>query len=534
MNRNFKSKKDASPLTTSTESESFDTWTVITDKSKELTREEIPSPPPTPEKSEEEDESSEDAVRVEVLQASVDKLENRYSELDDISDGISIISDCESVGRMSPHPELRKHLSELNMRFVDVLQPSLRMTNSAGDNTSRFYEGSSERSSDVFHQVEPLLENNRKSRRASERQMANSPDFQPTLRSGLRGLFYVGAFLGVLAFISKLKYESALGTNSDVLNQKIDDLELKNNLMRAEIDILSKQVNYLTTLSENQKYSTSNKPKSKPSREKKMKVWPGNGNNIEEVVISPDDLKTPYKCEGPNNMDVAGMCVELPRAGESIVDSLGEKVRFVIEESDHFTNFEKVFDKLVKLTDNPFSGNDEKPTATQGTERLQKPKESTYTPHEHKPDKYESRKYENDQPTDKSDRKKNEKDQKLDKHDNESKKYENKRKNFKKQQNFDDSGESKERYRRGDRSNEDFNGSGERFKKSKDYKKYDKYSSAEHENAKRNADGEWHEKLMHHRETSRKNNDKHRHDNNWYIERGDSREQARVTDQKYR
>ncbi|XP_055843454.1 uncharacterized protein DDB_G0283697 [Episyrphus balteatus] len=532
MNKDLKSKEDASPLTTSTESETFDTWTVITDKTTDLIPQEIPSPPPTPEKVDEEDEEdeiAEDAVRVEVFKATDDQLENRYNDIDDLSDGISIISECESVGRISPHPELRKHLSELNMRFVEVIPPSLRMTNSAGsDSTSRNYEASSEHSSDVFHQVEPLLENNRRPRRSSC-QLTDTSDFQPTLRSGLRGLFYVGALLGVLAFISKLKYESVHGTNTDVLNQKINDLELKNNLMRAEIDILAKQVNYLTTLSENKKYSSSssNKPKSNPSsKEKKVKVWPGNGNIIEEVEVNPKEFKTPYKCDGHNNVDIAGMCIELPKTSENVVDSLGEKVRTVIEENEHFANFEKIVDKVVKMTENPFGEKVDKPREAPDSERVNpkeyQPKKNDYTPHEHKPDKYEGKKYDNEGK----------------KYDNEGKKYDNKRESFKKHKkndddDDDDSGESKERYRR-DRSSEDFNGSGERYKKSKDYKKYDKYSSSEYENAKRDADGQWHEKLMQHRENARKNSDKHRHDKNWYIERGDSREQARVTEQKYR
>lgn len=530
-------EKTATPLTTSADSESFDTWTVINDKADDLTTHNIPSPPPTPKKRTI-TEDAEDAIQVETLNNSDDVLDNRYTEIDDLSDGISIISECESVGRISPHPELRKHLSELNIRFGDVLQPSIGISNSVCDATSQNYEASSEHSSENTHQVEQVKENTRRNRKSS-RQLVESPsDLQPTIQIGLRGLFYVGALLGILAFLSKLKYESVLGSNTNVLSDKINDLELKNNLMRAEIDILSKQVRYLTTLSENEKYSTSNKQKSNASKEKKFKVWPGNGDTIENVEVDEKDLKTPFKCAGQNNIDIAGMCLNTPKKGESIVDYVGEKVRNVLEDTDHFANLEKVVDKVVKITGNPFNVNKaaEKPLETTEKPETVQPKDDDFTPHEHKSEKHESKKYEKYDNREKESYKK---------HKNYNNSGEHKE-GYRKSRSDNDSGERKEHYRKNrsdseerkeryskDRSSEDHNESGENYRKSKDFKKFYKYSE-EHENAKRESDSNWHEKLMQHRENSRKNNDKQRHDKNWYIERGDSRESARASDQRHR
>lgn len=630
MNKSPISKEDA--LTTSTESETFDTWTVITNQPTNLISEKIPSPPPTPDKMEPDTESTEDALRVEILSInenddqSVIRFTNqsqarannslflffdRYVDSDDLSDGISIISECDSIGRISP--QLRKHVSELNMRFVDVIESPLRMTRSVagGDATSRFYEASSEHSSDGFHHMEPLMENNRRKPRASRQLADSSTHSRPTLR--IKGLFIIGALLGILALVSKQRYEAMLGnTNTAEPYPKIDELELQHHLMRAEIDILAKQVNYLSAIAEELKYFDFNK--SKNSKQKKMKVWPGNGNIVEDIEINPKDLKKPFKCNGHNNVDIAGACIEIPNSAESLVDSLCEKVRTVIEESEQFGKIEKIVDTTAKTTEKDDDAIEENSKPSPKESQQNQPEN---TPQEHKSDnkkydkkrepikrqknvdhsdesreqyhrkdrssedtggsgerlkkskdhkKYDKYEYENakkdadekivdktakptgrlekDDDTTQEDSKPSPKESQKNKpeytpHEHKSDKYENKkydskRETLKKHKNDDHSGESGEKYHRKDRSSEDFDDSGERIKKSKDHKKYDKFSSGEYEKAKKDADGQWHEKLMKHRENSRKTNDKQRRDKNWYIERGDSREQARATEEKYR
>lgn len=118
----------------------------------------------------------------------------------------------------------------------------------------------------------------------------------PTLvQNGLTAVFYVGATLAILAFIGRLKNPEwqVLGGDkpSAELEQRLVDLEMQNNLMRAEIDIMSKQLNYLSGQGQSQSQSQHQQSQPQGRKPKTFKAWPGNGNSVDPVDITKQDLK---------------------------------------------------------------------------------------------------------------------------------------------------------------------------------------------------------------------------------------------------
>lgn len=494
-----KSTSDASPLTTSSEPESFDTWTMITSKIADAISNDIPSPPLTPEEPLQEDEpDTENELDEDVVKHS----NNRQSEVEDISDGISIISECESVGRISPHPELRKHLADLNTKLDDVIEPTLRNRKSSKTNELSL-DVNSHQSADTFHHVKPLVKKNRRSRKNSEQNLEIYSDdgFARPLRYMYNILVICAIVILFTVTFSHIREHKAI---KEELNKKIFDLELRNSILSAELINLR---GYIESLGKTQKETTHDRPNSNSSKkkEKKTKVWSGAGEPIESFDFPETNSKESVKCE-PNGIYIDGKCTETPLP-DTNTDYDDDKP---ISESY------RKFLRSQGLTDNDIIKLYSEEVAKKFGKRQQKKNENT--PREHHSGKYDGKKDEKYEKRGKEFYKKHKH------HDGSGDKQER----YRKERSGDDSGESYERYSK-EKSDEDFNGSGRRYKNSKDNKKFNKHSSSDYENVHIDDDDhDWLEKRMEHRANARKHDDKHRHDNNWYIERGDSREEARI------
>uniref|UniRef100_A0A1I8N8A6 Uncharacterized protein n=1 Tax=Musca domestica TaxID=7370 RepID=A0A1I8N8A6_MUSDO len=296
------------------------------------------------------------------------KMQESMQEADDFSDGISIISETESNGRISPHPYLRDHLHDLNVKFAtlptqdeediirSVQQPIIIPR--AAEQQLRQRTG---RSAEV-----PANENNDEDDKSNDKavQMASSQTvaelgtITPLVKRGLQGIFYVGVALALLSLIGRLRNPTWSSTNpsSTELEQKLNDMELQNNLMRAEIDLLNKQVKYLSNLNEQQRKPDKYKGhyESQPYEGKKFKAWSGNGDSLRPVEITKEDLRKPYKCPDGSFKEFAGMCVETKGNQPNIVEQFGQVVEDYKQQSETLQAFEKVAEDLHGLTENPF------------------------------------------------------------------------------------------------------------------------------------------------------------------------------------
>lgn len=411
-------------------------------------------------------------------------VEDADTQAEDVSDGISIISDCESTGRISPHPFLREHLNELSFKF-DAGHELPLLGNLPELNTGQEIR---ERRRAAGLQLDDAAP----SAAASAASSVLGYRLPPLVQNGLTAVFYVGATLAILAFIGRLRNPEwqVLGGGKPIadLNQRMVELELQNNLMRAEIDIMSKQLLYLNSMAG----QGQGQGQGQARKLKTFKAWPGNGNSGDPVDITKADLKRPYKCPNGNYVEIAAMCMEMKPHAESLVDEIGNVVNDVLQQSPAFQNFEKVTERLGTL-----AGKDAPPTETDTP--TGKPTVGASEPskafHAHG-EKLRA------PPIDNGNRYPN--------MDASKERYKTKY-NQKRQEHKHD---SKERYNR---------------------KYLDKSKEQQHGRKQRHGDnddsgsGEWHERMMQHREQSRQRNEQ-KHNHNWYIERGGSREQIRSSE----
>ncbi|TMW49850.1 hypothetical protein DOY81_005066 [Sarcophaga bullata] len=576
---------------TSTESsDTFDSWTLLSDKDKpkavdslddSVNRIEILKASDHGEQEDEEEASEED----DKAHKNHEGAQKQDSLNDDLSDGISIISESESVGRISPHPYLRDHLHDLNLKFSlsdhidDSILERMRMReemeiaasvpltpasapvpvtvpSSNGDQHLRQRRKSSSSSNTTD-------EANRALQKASQTVAPLHTNLPPIVRKGLQGIFLIGVGLAILALIGKIvnpTWQHLPKVDSTVKNaeleQKVNDMELQNNLMRAEIDLLNKQVKYLSSLNDPyQQQQQQQHGKYKNYKDSKtFKAWSGNGDTLKPVDISKEDLRKPYKCPDGSFVEIANMCMEQRPKGEpSLIDQLGKVMGDLKEKSELFKTFEEVAEELQGFQDNPFEQiipnvPQNKPIYEAAEDLNQKlPYNEKYQKNRPKGEDYHSSapykqhkqgKYDDDSKEYKKsfgkDYKKDSKESRF--RDNSKERGEWKGNKF--------NNNSKERKYRKDNSKERFNKqfddddshenskenhSKERNNNSKQKRKYDKNDSDEHYN------GEWQTNYMKHRENLRKTNEQKYQDNkNWYIKRGDSRENKRSGEKFYR
>lgn len=478
------------------------------------------------------------------------------------------------MGRISPHPYLRDHLQDLNLKFSlsehmdDIVLNKIR-DDMENDTTPLIHIENQEPEQQLRQRrrssAEVQTETEQKALQKASQTVAVSTGLTPFVKRGLQGIFYVGVGLAILALIGKIihpTWQPLAGDNGSPsaaeLEQKVNDMELQNNLMRAEIDLLNKQVKYLSSLNEQHqqkpgKYKEFKEPKT-------FKVWSGNGDTLKPVDITKQDLRKPYKCPDGSFVEIANMCVEQKgRQDPSIVEQFGQVVEDFKQQSEAFKTFEKVAEELQGFQDNPFEQLQEvfaeqvnKPSKNKPiyqtpedfeqqnlpykenypTKPLAKGEES-YKPHEHhsqRKEEYDSRNFkESKKYFGREDNKQskefkkygksetypdNSKEWKSDRYNNNSKE-----KKYHKQKDFKDSPENSKE-----------NQSREKFNKQK--RKHDK----NHHHDDDDESGEWQEKYMKHREQQRKQNEqKYQQDNkNWYIKRGDSRENKRSGEKLYR
>lgn len=300
---------------------------------------------------------------------------------DDLSDGISIISESESNGRLSPHPYLRDHLHDLNLKFATAA------TQDEEDTLYKLKDDTPMHASFPTPVIVPATEEQQirqRPVRSLARESTQEDDqrkavqmvasqtavelcnIPPMVKRGLQGIFYIGIALAILALIGRMRTPSSWDSSSPSsaeLQQKVNDMELQNNLMRAEIDLLNKQVKYLSTLNDPQQQQQYHKKmgKNKGHYEeatsyegKKFKAWSGNGDSLRPVEITKDDLKRPYKCPDGSFREVAGMCMENRPNDPNIVEQFEQVVDDFKQQSETMQAFEKVAQDLHVLTENPF------------------------------------------------------------------------------------------------------------------------------------------------------------------------------------
>ncbi|KAH8408920.1 hypothetical protein KR009_003750, partial [Drosophila setifemur] len=401
---------------------------------------------------------------------------------DDISDGISIISDCESTDRISPNLFLREPLSDLG--FGD-LPPTPIVLGASSSGVQELKELHRRRELELLHEPDHLEEEPEQERKLKQRRrQASAPvvrshlevimgsSFMPPLvQNGLTAVFYVGATLAILAFIGKLRHPEwqVLGDKPLAeLERRVGELELQNNLLRAEIDIMSKQLQYLGSGS-----GQEGGRRSMRTKERTFKAWPGNGNSVDPVDITKADLKHPFKCPDGQFVEIAAMCLEnkQPQA-ESLADEIGGAVNDVLQQSRAFRNFEKATEKLSAL-----EGADARP---QGQPSASKER---FKPKFHKePSSQEAKQHQQ---------------------------------HHHRRPGRGRSAEDDRSKERGQRKHQDHH-SRERFNKNR----------KKQEDNDDSGSGEWHERMMQQRENARHKHAQKRN-NNWFIERGDSREKMR-------
>lgn len=450
-------------------------------------------------------------------------MEDADAQAEDVSDGISIISDCESTGRLSPHPYLRDHLNDLNFSELPPLNPML-----GSELRARVHRlDSLERDESAHATAAAATVATRSVMSNSDVSIVAGYRLPPLVHTGLTAVFYVGVTLALLAFVGRLRNPEwqVLGVGGGgagvkslaELEQRVRELELQNNLMRAEIDIMSKQLNYLNALAgqgQGQAQAHSNGGGGAGRKAKTFKAWPGNGNTVDAVDITKEDLKRPYKCPDGKFVEIAAMCMESnqlklkktkrtnekePHA-ESLVDEIGNVVADVLQQSPAFQQFEKVTERLGTP-----------PQQQQQQEQPgQQPKGSAI--HAHAGDAGEEGASDGPVPVPP---------------------YAKSHKHY---------DTSRERYHQHNKKRTDHSSSRDKSYEHGSKERYArKYAAAaaaadrskeQRQKQRRTRDtddsgsGEWHERLMQHREHTRQRNEQKR-TQNWYIERADSREQKR-------
>ncbi|KAH8387322.1 hypothetical protein KR093_006296 [Drosophila rubida] len=477
------------------------------------------------------------------------------AQAEDFSDGISIISDCESTGRLTPSPTPRALLNDLNTSFeLGNDLPPTPNHHAAHSQQLRMRRQQLQEAQDTTDGDQPKQP-------AAVAELNTPPQSNSVMgyrlpavvQSGLTAVFYVCCTLAMLAFVGRLRNPEwqMLGDDKQLaqLEQRLVDLELQNNLMRAEIDIMSKQLNYLSGQPHAQPPASSSST-FQGRKLKTFKAWPGNGNSGDPVDITKQDLKRPYKCADGKFVEIAGMCVESKPHAESLADEIGNVVNDVLQQSQAFHNFEKLTEQLGTLagagddeaSETPstaFHAHDENANtynANRGKERYQGKKWSNEQQARFKSNEYEAkrraaRSNSNEHDSDENGNE-NSKERKQRDKSNEHTRYKSN------EHDSDENENSKERKQR-DKSNEHSKEhtrykSNEHDSKERHHKKYadkskERYGKKQQQHRKQHDDddsGEWHERMMQHRENARQHQDQKRN-NNWFIERSSNREQRR-------
>ncbi|XP_023035276.1 putative uncharacterized protein DDB_G0282129 isoform X2 [Drosophila willistoni] len=449
---------------------------------------------------------------------------------DDISDGISIISDCESTERISPHPFLSDHLNEL-LHFNDLSTPIVLTTSSssqAPDQQPEENQLKQRRHENAPNEDDDgeSLSNNDKNLMVRQQTSSALSGYQrlPNLvQSGLTAVFYVGVTLAILAFIGKLRHpewengNGESGKSMSNLERRLEDLELQNNLMRAEIDLISKQLQYLSS---DQGPTQQQQQQQQGRKAKTFKAWSGNGDAGQPVDITKEDLKRPFKCQDGNYVEFAAMCLESKKTtaehAESLVDEIGNVVNNVLQQSQTFQRFEKVTDRLAASTNVDGNANNGDEIGSDFSKKQQQQRQKNIN------------KYSSESPQTA---------QSGSHHQHQHSREEQQSKFYKKQRYAANSKEndSKERYKKKfykEHDDSDEHRSQQRGKKPRRMSKEDDDDDDDDDDNNNNSgSGEWHQQMMQHREQSRKRNQRN-NNNNWYIERGDSREQKRSGETK--
>uniref|UniRef100_A0A0K8UYV2 Uncharacterized protein n=2 Tax=Bactrocera latifrons TaxID=174628 RepID=A0A0K8UYV2_BACLA len=520
------SSTDDESITTSTESDSVETWTLVNDKNKKKERNSLSeiladtnnkidiltnfNDSPTPENKE--------------IQRNNDYQADDDSNVDDISEGISIISESESAGRASPLA-IEANLTSVNLNdYQENISPNSRLRLPIHIPQSSYLLSPTENNEDK-NSLRQRRKRHSSSCEIQERKEFNpnvisslvERSLHPLVRHSLKGAFFICVCLAILSFIGKLYNPDwqpwIVSKNLSVLEERLTNLELKNNLMRAEIDILSKQVNYLSSLWEkgkNIRNDFENVQKSQhrhykqddelplKQKSKTFNAWSGNGDNLDPVQITKNDLKKTYKCTDGNFREVAGMCIERTESNIKNMDDIFKKVDDVMVEQ---------FLESIELL--------KKDSRTDETIKLDEPS---------------SKVNQNENYMYKQGRNSNKRDQYTTENKYETKKHWKQRRRLysEEDKNIDDYGEgsgrkklnSKEKFgKRLKEHSEEHTMSKGRFYKDRNFDE----NSAE----RTPTSGEWHGKLMKQREAARNENEIRQRRKNWYIERGNEREKMR-------
>lgn len=293
------------------EPETFDTWTIITDPLNNLNKSET--------------NGYNNGNRIEILKDNVEVKENytdrteiKYEKvpenIDELSDGISIISDCESAGRSSPIPLYdsdRNYYEKENNEFVNKTSYETIITSiSTKQNLSEATVNRNVNNCVNRCCQDISYENNK----VPITKISPSSSSVFTIRN-ISLIFYISVSIAIVGFVGKIKYPEWGNTlQEEVINQRVGDLELQNNLLRAEIDILSKQVQYLNKETEmhSNSFTTDSVKKHNDNtnyiKKEKIKVWPGNG-RIQRTEIPKEALKLPHSCD-QSDENTEGVCID--------------------------------------------------------------------------------------------------------------------------------------------------------------------------------------------------------------------------------
>lgn len=518
---------DDESITTSTESDSVETWTLVNDKNKRK----------------EKDSSSEILAdtnnKIDILKkcndsptsenkeihGNIDYRSDDDSNVDDISEGISIISESESAGRASPL-EIEANLTSVNLndyqenisrnsrlRLPIHIPQSSYLLSSTGNSA----EESSLKQRRIRHSSSSEIQEAKELNKNVGSSLVDR-SVHPLVRHSLKGAFFICVGFAILAFIGKLCNPDwqpwLVSKNLSVLEEKLTNLELKNNLMRAEIDILSKQVNYLSNLWERGKNIRNDFEKVQKSqhrhykqadelpmkqKSKSFKAWSGNGDNIDSIQITKNDLKKTYKCaDGDGNFrEIAGMCVERTESNIKNIDDIIQKVDDVV--------VEQILEGIELLKE--VSGTDETINIDEPISKVD-PSENYMYKQSRNSNKREQYTSEN-------------------KYDAKTHWKQHRHLYTEEDDDIDAYGEgsgrkktnSKERFGKRYKERSEEHMSKSRFHKDRNFDK----TSAE----RTSTSGEWHGKLMKQREAARNENEIRQRRKNWYIERGNEREKMR-------
>ncbi|XP_037723622.1 uncharacterized protein LOC119555968 [Drosophila subpulchrella] len=411
-------------------------------------------------------------------------------QADDISDGISIISDCESTDRISPNLFMREPLlgdlgfGDLPTSSVELIAP---IPISTGQQLKEYPERDEVQVQESTNIVRSKFE----------------LELPPLVQNGLTAFFYVAATLSILAFVGKLRNPEwqVLGEDKPLveLERRVGELELQNNLLRAEIDIMSKKLQYLLGSGQDgmQRQGAGR------AKGKTFKAWPGNGDNVSPVDITKADLKQPFQCPDGRFVEIAGMCVENKQHLDELTDEIGSVVNDVLQQSGAFHKFEKITEKLGSFAGDESENVDAKAGPRAGNYQPKMDGPETVTSHgqssklaDGSKDRFRPKQYKQEQQS--SHERKHRRQEQDHSHSKEhaKKKY------------YDQSSNNRGRYNK--KSNEHSN-----------------ENSKERDPQNDSGSGEWHERMMQQRENARHKHAQKRNNNNWYIERGDGREQMR-------